>query len=323
MNPLPFPRCIAGAALALLLGGCTAGGDVRKPIPTATYAAAQPAQRLVVVLPGRGDDLASLQRKQVAQTIQRAWPDADVILTGLSMPFYRQGQAITRLHDEIIEPGQGQRNRELWIIGISLGGMGAMLHEREYPGQVDGFLLLSPYLGDKAIHKEIRAAGGLAGWDPGPLQAVEASTFQHELWRTAKSWQQTPARTAAVWLAYGSDEGFRKPIELLSPALPADHVLMLPGAHDWRLWQAALQEMLERIRLSRPQTLEHRQVQPLLPGTGLGNPVAGIGVTHDAARRIIPEHAGNALVGGSAAVANNDHTGMLRIAHADAATVMQ
>ena len=60
---------------------------IRSPNGSATYAAAQLAQRLVVVLPGRGDDLASLQRKQVAQTIQRAWPDAYVILTGLSMPF--------------------------------------------------------------------------------------------------------------------------------------------------------------------------------------------------------------------------------------------
>ncbi|HQY55464.1 MAG: alpha/beta hydrolase-fold protein [Dokdonella sp.] len=258
MKRLRFPRCMAGAALALLIGGCAAGGDVRKPIPAATHAATQAAHRLVVVLPGRGDDLASLERRRVAQTIQAAWPDADVILTGLTMPFYRQGQASKRLHDEIIGPAQGPGNRELWIVGISLGGMGAMLYEREYPGQADGILLLSPYLGDNAIHDEIRAAGSLARWNPGPLQAVNAGTFQHELWRTAKTWQQTPTRAAAVWLGYGSDEPFRTPIELLSPALPADHVVMLPGRHDWKLWNATLQEMLKRIRMERDAIGEPR-----------------------------------------------------------------
>ena len=241
-------RIISIATVAILVGGCAAGGDVRKPIPTAFFAAPESAHRLVVMLPGRGDDLASLESKHIAQTIQTAWPDADVILTGLTMPFYRQGQAARRLHDEIIEPQQRSGNRDLWIIGISLGGMGSMLYEREYPGQAHGLMLLSPYLGEKAIHNEIRAAGGLAEWDAGPLQATNADTFQHELWRTAKTWQETPARASAVWLAYGSNESFRQPIELMSPALPADHVLMLPGGHDWKLWNTALRELLNRAR---------------------------------------------------------------------------
>ena len=55
----------------LLLGACAAGGDVRKPIPVAFQAAPQPARRLVVMLPGRGDDLESLQRRDMARLIQK------------------------------------------------------------------------------------------------------------------------------------------------------------------------------------------------------------------------------------------------------------
>lgn len=243
-----FLRNLASVVLVFLISGCAAGGDVRKPIPTEFFAAIEPAHRLVVMLPGRGDDLASLKRRGMAETIQAAWPDADVILTGLTMPFYRQGKAAHRLHDEVIEPQQRAGNRDLWIVGISLGGMGAILYEREYPDEADGLMLLSPYLGEKAIHNEIRASGGLSGWDAGALQASNADTFQHELWRTAKTWRDAPARASVVWLAYGTNERFRKPIELMSPALPADHVLMLPGGHDWTLWTTALRQLLDRAR---------------------------------------------------------------------------
>lgn len=239
--------------LAIWIGGCAAGGDVTRPIPTASYAAPDSARRLVVVLPGRGDDLDSLQRRDMAGVIQRAWPDADVLLTGLTMPFYAQGRASARLHDEIIEPQRARGARQIWLLGISLGGMGAILYEHDYPGSVDGILLLSPYLGDTPLHDEIRNAGGLADWTPGPRQAVGPDTFQRELWRTLKHWQDDPQRAQAVWLTYGTEEPFRVPIALMAPALPADHALPMPGRHDWALWVPATAALLERASTSRGQ----------------------------------------------------------------------
>ncbi|MEO5561289.1 MAG: alpha/beta hydrolase-fold protein [Dokdonella sp.] len=240
--------------LAALMTACAAGGDVTRPIPTAFIAAPQPAHRLVVMLPGRGDDLASMQRRQVAQTVQSAWPDADVVLTGLTMPFYKEGHAARRLHDEIIAPARARSDYPIWIAGISLGGMGAVLYEHDYPDQVAGMLLLSPYLGENAIHDEIRAAGGLAQWNSGPAQALGPDTFQHELWRTLKGWSSDPARVRSVCLAYGDSEPFRVPIELVSGELSTDHVLMLAGKHDWTLWTPALSALLERAKNSDKDT---------------------------------------------------------------------
>jgi pimeloyl-ACP methyl ester carboxylesterase len=231
----------------LLLAGCAAGGDVRKPIPTSFFAAPQPARQLVVMLPGRGDDLRSLEHKGMAAIIQKAWPDADVILTGLTMPFYRQGHASQRLHDEIIAPAQKVGGRKVWLMGISLGGMGALLYEHDYPGQTRGLLLLSPYLGDQAIQEDVRDGGGLGKWEPGPSRPLNQDTFQAELWHTLKDILDNPQRARSVWLAYGADEPFRTPIELMSPALPAGNVMMLPGRHNWSLWVPAASALLEKV----------------------------------------------------------------------------
>lgn len=231
---------------------CTARGDATRPVPTALVHASRqvpPAhdRRVVVMLPGRGDDLAGLQRRGAAQIIQSEWPDADVVLTGLTMPYYTSGVATRRLHDEVIAPLKLQGYRQIWVAGISLGGMGALLYDRAYPGQVAGMLLLSPYLGGNAIEREIRGAGGLAAWNPGPAQPIGPDTFPRELWRYMKQWTQNPARAQTVWLAYGENEHLRAGIELMSPQLPADHVRMLPGHHNWTLWNPALHQLLQAV----------------------------------------------------------------------------
>ncbi|MEO6800897.1 MAG: alpha/beta hydrolase [Rhodanobacter sp.] len=251
--PMRWHRCWHAGLLVLalgLLGGCAAGGDVTRPIPTQLIHASRPAHRVVVMLPGRGDDLAGLQRQGVAKLIQQVWPDADVVLTGLTMPWYRAGLATARLHDEVIAPLQAQGHRQVWLAGISLGGFGTLLYDRAYPGQVDGMLLLSPYLGDAAIQREIRADGGLAAWKAGAPQPIGPGNFQRELWRYLQHWSTHPARTQTIWLAYGASERFRAAIELMSPTLPAGHVFMLSGHHDWTLWTPALSKLLMAVDAS-------------------------------------------------------------------------
>ena len=51
--------------------------------------------------------------------------------------------------------------------------------------------------------------------------------------------------------------------------------------------------------------------------------VAGIGMAHNASGWVVEEHAFDSRVGFVSAVAADHDTGMLRVAHADAATVME
>ncbi|MCX7512320.1 alpha/beta fold hydrolase [Frateuria sp. STR12] len=236
---------LLGLLTVLLLAACAAGGDVTRPVPQRFVPAPQPAHRLVVMLPGRGDDRDSLARRGIAQLIQRQWPDADVILTGLTMPFYRQGHAVRRLRDEVIVPARARRYEQVWLAGISLGGMGALMYDRAYPGEIDGLLLISPYLGDKSIYREIQAAGGLSRWQPGPVQAFTPETYQRELWRYLQDWSGQPDRTRSVWLAYGNRERFRDRIALLAGQLPPGHAFELAGLHDWTLWKPAARILLQ------------------------------------------------------------------------------
>lgn len=238
---------LALSGLAALLAGCYPKGDASVPIPHALVSAPTKATRLVVVLPGRGDDLAAMQRSGMAEAVQSVWPDADVILTGLSMDYYTQGSAPQRLHREIVAPARRYGYREAWLAGASMGGMGTIMYDQAYPGEMDGLILLAPYLGEKPLLEEIRKAGGLTGWKPGEPQAMGWETFQRELWRHVQSWLQDRERAADVWLGYGTRDRLRDTMPLLEPALEPDQVLVSDGGHDWKTWSSLTAGILSRL----------------------------------------------------------------------------
>lgn len=244
-------RLFSWSAIVLWAGmllGCFPRGDPSQPIPTALVNAPQPARRLVVVLPGRGDDIAGLRKSGIAQAVQSAWPDADVMLTGLALGYYMEGQAEIRLHDEIIQPARRRGYAQVWLVGASLGGMGSIMYDRAYPGQVDGMVLLAPYLGDDRVLARIRAAGGVAKWESPPQPgAVTEDNFQQELWRHVQGWARNPAAARNVWLAWGRNDRFAPNMPLLAPVLQPGHVLERNGGHDWDVWSPVTREVLTLV----------------------------------------------------------------------------
>ncbi|MEO5596460.1 MAG: alpha/beta hydrolase [Lysobacteraceae bacterium] len=236
-------------------------GDVRQPIPMRlipapqadasgpTLRQAKPHQLLVIVLPGRGDSVSNLEHVGIAKAIQKAWPDADVMLTGTALSYYMQGAVWERLHDEIVEPARHQGYTQIWMSGASLGGMGTLLYEQHYPGELRGLVLWAPYLGEKPLLKEIDSAGGLAPWQPGPVPAlVDKNNFQRETWRWLQGWNGKSDPAQRVWLGFGEHDKLRYAMPAITPLLAGDHVFVRPGRHAWTTWNMLATEMFQRIR---------------------------------------------------------------------------
>lgn len=238
------------AALCLPLTGCLPGTRADQPIPTLHLPAVSQAasKRLVVVLPGRADDLASLRRSGVADAIRRAWPDTDVTFAELRLGDYRRGDAPERLHRDVMLPAQAAGYREIWLAGASLGGMGTLMYDRLHPGSTTGLILLAPYLGEGAVPDSVAAAGGLSRWtSPDTAGLPERDAWQYDLWRHLHAISADPAAAGRVWLAYGREDRLRPSIELFAPALPAGHVLLRDGGHRWQVWTPAIEALLRRI----------------------------------------------------------------------------
>ena len=234
---------VSGIMMSLMLFGCAYLRKPVGPIPVKEVPAPhQGADRpLVIVLPGRGDDLDDLAKTGITEAVQQAWPDADVLLAGVTLSYYADGGMAKRLHDEVIVPARLRGYREIWLSGASMGGMGALLYERSYPHDVTGLVLYAPFMGDPSLIREVVAAGGPAAWDPGsPPAAVDSDNYQRELWRLVKGWQD-PEQGRRIWLVCGDQDRFVQVARLMAPLLPKDHYAELDGGHEWPVWdQGAL-----------------------------------------------------------------------------------
>jgi pimeloyl-ACP methyl ester carboxylesterase len=207
-----------------------------------------------VVLPGRGDGLEGLRRTGIAQAIQAQWPDADVVLSGLAIGYYLQGGAIQRLHDEIVMPARTRGYREIWLLGASLGGLGALMYDGRWPGTVDGLVLLAPYLGEKPLLQEIAAAGGIAKWNPGPVPPQStATTSSMSCGVTCKAGHASRSVRATPGSPIGNQDYLRDTMPSLAPLLPPSHVLVRDGRHAWTVWVPATREILAGIDADRRQ----------------------------------------------------------------------
>lgn len=223
------------ALLTLGLGGCYPIRDTSRPPAVDRIFAPQEARRLVIVLPGIADNLSSLAASGISRAIRDAWPDADVFLVEMTIGYYKDGRAMPDLH-QIVLGARGQGYRQVWLVGASLGGMGALLYDTTWPCEVDGIVLLAPFLGDRHILEEIRAAGGLATWQAPTARAPGPDNWQDQLWRRAKTWSEQPGGDRRVWLAYGDRDKFAPNMPLLAPAVPAGHIVSGPGVHEWTTW---------------------------------------------------------------------------------------
>lgn len=240
---------LSGLLMSLVLFGCATLRRPSGPIPVQQIPAPQPSgtRALVIVLPGRGDDLDDLARTGMAEVIQKAWPQADVLLAGTTLSYYAEGKVPQRLHDEIIVPARARGYQEIWLTGASMGGMGALMYERVYPHDVTGLVLYAPFMGAPSLIRQVAAAGGVARWDPGPRPvALDADNYQTENWRVVKGWQD-PAEARRVWLVCGDQDRFIEAARLISPLLPPDHFVAEKGGHDWDVWDRGAAEIFSRI----------------------------------------------------------------------------
>jgi pimeloyl-ACP methyl ester carboxylesterase len=226
-------------------------GDSKVPIGTMEVAAPRPAaeRTLVIVLPGFGADAAEMRERGVAGAIQEAWPEADVLLTSATFAYYRDGRVVDRLRDDVVRPALKKGYRRIWLAGASLGGMGALLYEREHPGALAGIALFAPFLASNSLLDEIRAAGGAKKWDPGPLPAeMNGDNYQRQVWGMVKGWGQRPELARRVWLFCGTSDRLVEGARLLGQELPEGHFLERPGGHTWSAWDRGAREVFARIR---------------------------------------------------------------------------
>jgi pimeloyl-ACP methyl ester carboxylesterase len=229
---------IAGAAT---LFGCRTIPPPKTPIDTIYYRAEHAdAKTLLVFLPGYGSAAQDFDKRGLIESVRTHQPSIDMLAVDAHFGYYESRTLVERLWQDAITPAIENGYEEIWLVGTSMGGLGAIVFSLDHAEAITGLVLLSPYLGPRDLISAIEKAGGLAAWTPERNDDV----FE-QIWTWLKEYQNGRARPKLI-LAYGVKDRLSRSHELLARILPADRVLRVEGGHGWRVWKPLWEEILSR-----------------------------------------------------------------------------
>ncbi len=199
---------------------------------------------LVVMLPGAYSRPPEFVAAGFPQALREHAVNADTVIVDSHFGYYTDRSVLRRLREEVVQPARAEGYRRIWLVGISLGGMGALGYAVRHGDEIDGVLALAPYLGPRRLTQQVDNAGGPRAWRAAGLDADDPDDSEElgrELWRALA----TPgAVRPPVHLGYGLDDRFASAHRRFAELLPPDRVSTTPGGHDWPVWRALWQQWL-------------------------------------------------------------------------------
>lgn len=238
-----MPRLVRVLLLGLLPGACGGCALViprsAVPMPLTFASPRETAKHLMVLLPGRGDRMATFRDQgffELAAGYLESHPDVTLLAADAHMGYYRDRQVMVRLEQDVLDRFPESR---LTVVGVSLGGLGAVMLARRHPERVQELFLIAPYLGDRSFVERV-AAGPIAERPgDGDLQRELVAVWSFLLDRGARS-------GIVVSLGIGDQDRFLEAARLLERRAPDVTVHTVPGKHQWSAWRALFQGWLAR-----------------------------------------------------------------------------
>ena len=100
-------------------------------MPIERYPGQPDTQRLLLLLPGRGDESGDFARHGFVRMARQAGATADIAAANAHFGYYINRSVTDRLEADLFERPESRRYRETFVAGISLGGLGAMILARD------------------------------------------------------------------------------------------------------------------------------------------------------------------------------------------------
>lgn len=210
----------------------TSEPPLRTPVPHLADVPFGPTQTrcLVALLPGTGDDAQTFLDKGFVRRLRASRAKVDVWSVDATIEYYRGREIETRVREDVLHAATAAGYDQIWLVGVSMGGGGALRVAATNPELVDGVVVFAPYLGNPFLAREVQAAGGAAQWRPNEEQLAADDPYV-DAWRWAGRRGDVP-----LFVGWGDDDFIAMMSETLALGLPPSQVFHAAGEHEWVVW---------------------------------------------------------------------------------------
>ena len=195
-----------------------------------------------VFLPGRRDEPEDFIKNGFIDDLWKKGINADVVIADAHLGYYYERIFDDRLMQDIINPLKEKGYKEIWAVGVSLGGFGAVMFERDHPDSWDGIIMIAPFIGDQDdVLKQVRESEGI---DAGKFaQNLTDDDYTARFWQWIQSYGRRPS--FPIYIGLGTDDRMYEEQVRLLDAMDADRVIQIPGGHNWKVWETIWQQLLD------------------------------------------------------------------------------
>ena len=188
-------------------------------------------ETLLIMLPGRGDRASTFIQNGFQNAGERY--GFDTLAADAHFGYFRERNLVERLHADIVLPARQAGYKKIWLLGISAGGFGSILYSSQHPDQIDGVILLAPFLGEREAIDELVAAGGLATWS---ADESELKDYEIDVWSWLNRVTSEPGKKPLI-LGYGKSDRLADAYGVLLDAMDSSSVYTREGGHKWDTWK--------------------------------------------------------------------------------------
>lgn len=226
------------------LTGCDAVRPVTTPIPMQFYSSDGPSNRLVIFLPGLGDEVGAFERAGFVELLFASTDFADAVVPDAHLGYYLDRSIDERIYRDILLPYERQGYSEFLVVGVSLGGLGAIRLRHEFGSRVSGIVLIAPFLGNRSVVDAIQHAGDIRTWrrQLGDRQP----DVDENIWVMVEDLiNQESDEIECTIIAFGTGDKFERANRLLGQSIPEEMSFTANGGHNWTTWSSLWADILQ------------------------------------------------------------------------------
>lgn len=235
---------LLGVLFLLMCSSCSYFAN--RPLDILEYKseASTPTKNLFVFMRGLGGNHQSFDDAGMVDDVISRDISFDMIAPNAHFAYYAERTLIQRLHDDVIVPAVSQGYTNIWLVGVSMGGLGSLMYFKEKPEYISGIFLISPFLGYEEIIEEVSDAG-VRSWEPGSYDPDD--DWERMFWHWIRD-SVDGKKTIPIFLGFGEEDKYSKGQRLFSTVIPPKRVLSQSGEHDiptfTSLWNRFLTEKM-------------------------------------------------------------------------------